>query len=64
MSVINATEKNCEQTYSRIRTRLNDLKELSRNNLALRRLVKRNMKREEKLAHMLNKNASQKEIEE
>lgn len=63
MQVISATEKNCEQTYSRIRNRLSNLKEMSRSNLALKRLVKRNMKREEKLAYIL-KNSSQREIEE
>lgn len=46
MSAIESVERSSKAAYSRIHDRLNDLRELSASNLALRRLIKRNMKRE------------------
>ena len=54
LQVVNSAEKKCGETYSRIRARLNDLRELSSSNLALKRLIKRNQKRESKIARGLN----------
>ena len=48
LEVIQATENSCSQTYNRIQQQLVEIKELSRSNLALKRLIKRNAKREAK----------------
>lgn len=53
MQVVNATERKCSETYSRIKNRLRDLAEISASNLALRRLIKRNMKREGRIANSI-----------
>lgn len=46
LEVIQATENSCSQTYNRIQQQLAEIKELSRSNLALKRLIKRNAKRD------------------
>ena len=53
LGVINATEKSCGATFARIQKQLAEVKELSRSNLALKRLIKRNAKREAKLGRFL-----------
>ena len=50
MQVISAAESHSKETYERIKHRLRDLKELSASNLALKRLIKRNMKEETRFA--------------
>ena len=55
MDAISAVDKHSQSTYARIHARLDDLRELSTSNLALKRLIKRNMKRE----HVLTKNLGQ-----
>ncbi len=55
MDAISAVDKHSQSTYARIHARLDDLRELSTSNLALKRLIKRNMKRE----HILSKNLGQ-----
>ena len=46
LQFINNTEERCRETYLRIQQRLAYLQDLSSSNLALKRLVKRNAKRE------------------
>ena len=46
LQFINNTEERCRETYMRIQQRLAYLQDLSSSNLALKRLVKRNAKRE------------------
>lgn len=50
---MSATEEKCGETYQRIRKRLGELRDLSASNLALRRLIKRNMKRERQIQQVL-----------
>jgi hypothetical protein len=56
--VINATEISCNQTYNRIQKQLAEVRELSRSNLALKRLIKRNAKREAKAGRLAGINSS------
>ncbi len=53
MEAIEKVERSSQATYARIHARLDDLRELSTSNLALRRLIKRNMKREAALSKNL-----------
>ena len=59
MDVINATETQCNNIFERIQERLVNLRELSQSNLALKRLIKRNRKREGEMAKRLNKYAGE-----
>ena len=59
MQVISAAESHSKETYERIKHRLRDLKELSASNLALKRLIKRNMKEETRFAQALGQRGRQ-----
>lgn len=48
--VVRETERRCRDSFGRIKQQLERMQELSQSNLALKRLIKRNMKREAKLA--------------
>jgi len=53
IQVISETQKEVDSAQKRIQDRLAYLKKISSSNLSLRRLIKRNMKREEKISSML-----------
>ena len=63
MKVIKAAEDHSKETYQRIKHRLTDLKDLSASNLALKRLIKRNMKQETSIAEVLGLRGRQMEEE-
>ena len=49
MRVIRDTEEKCKNTYANIKKKLDKLNELNESSAALRRLIKRNQKRDKKL---------------
>ena len=53
MQFVETTENQCKETYSSIQNRLAYLKDLSLSNLALKRLIKRNKKREGKIVSII-----------
>ena len=55
---INNTEERCRETYLRIQQRLAYLQDLSSSNLALKRLVKRNAKKEAQTSKMSQSGSS------
>ena len=55
MKFIDVTEKQCSETTASIKKRLAYLKDLSLSNMALRRLIKRNQKREGKISQIVDK---------
>lgn len=49
LQMVNATEEKCSKMYDRLRDRITDLREVSASSSALKRIIKRNKKRDERI---------------
>lgn len=55
LKFVESTEKQCSETFDSIQSRLAHLKDLNNSNLALKRLIKRNMKREGRIGQLVER---------
>ena len=49
LEMVNATEEKCSKMYDRLRDRITDLRDVSASSSALKRIIKRNRKRDERI---------------